>query len=83
MSNEIVSASPRTSTALEEALLGAFMVRNVSRRVCSWKVPGVSPVGITLKDSRGDTASEVAERRPILSQERYLGCALATGCNCR
>jgi hypothetical protein len=26
-----------------------------------------------VKDSRGEMASEVAEKRPILSQDRYLG----------
>ena len=73
--NEIVSASPRTSGALldlDEGLVLDLMVRSVSRRVWSWKVPGVSAVGMTLKDSRGDTASEAAESIPILSQERYL-----------
>lgn len=47
--------------------------RNVSRSVWIWNVPGVSAVLETRKDSRGEMASEVAERRPILSQRRNLG----------
>lgn len=35
-------------------------------------MPGVSAVGIERKDSRGDTASVLAERMPNLSQLRYL-----------
>jgi hypothetical protein len=48
------------------------MERKVSRSVWIWKVPGVSAVGRSVKDSSGVTASEAAVRRPILSQERYL-----------
>lgn len=72
VSNVMASASPRTSQVLDDALFGALMVRNVSRRVWIWNVPGVSAVGIMLKDSRGDTASDVADNRPILSHDRYL-----------
>jgi hypothetical protein len=35
-------------------------------------VPGVSAVGIERKDSRGDTASVLADNCPILSQLKYL-----------
>jgi hypothetical protein len=49
------------------------MVRKVSRRVCIWKVPGVSAVGRMEKVSSGVMASDAAVRAPILSQERYLG----------
>jgi hypothetical protein len=66
-------SSPRTSggaLALEER--EGRMVRKVSRRVWIWKVPGVSAVGMRVKDSSGEMASDVAVRMPILSQERYL-----------
>jgi hypothetical protein len=35
-------------------------------------VPGVSAVGIERNDSRGDTASVLAESIPYLSQPKYL-----------
>lgn len=44
----------------------------VSRRVWIWNVPGVSAVGMQLKDSRGETASVLADSIPYLSQLRYL-----------
>jgi hypothetical protein len=50
----------------------SFTVRNVSRRVCSWNVPGVSAVGTAVQVSRGETASDVALRIPYLSQLRNL-----------
>ena len=58
--NDVVSASPRISgnaEAFEEGLL----VRKVSRKVCIWKVPGVSEVGMQLNDSRGETAVEMCQ----------------------
>lgn len=48
------------------------IVRNVSRSVWIWNVPGVSAVGRIEKVSSGEMASAVAVRRPILSQLRYL-----------
>lgn len=48
------------------------MPRKVSRKVWIWNVPGVFAVGKTEKDSRGETASEVAEREPSFAQARYL-----------
>jgi hypothetical protein len=69
----IASASPRISgNALDFEDVDGLMVRNVSRRVCIWNVPGVSAVGIERKDSRGDTASVLADNIPNLSQLRYL-----------
>lgn len=71
--NVIISPSPLTSgnaDALEDVV--GLRVRKVSRRVWIWKVPGVSAVGMERKDSRGDTASVLAERIPYLSQLRYL-----------
>lgn len=71
--NVILSSSPRNSAGevdLDDVL--GLMVTNVSRRVCSWKVLGVSAVAMTLKHSRGEMASDVADRKPILSQARYL-----------
>lgn len=71
--NVIMSPSPLTSgnaDAFEDVV--GLSVRNVSRRVWIWKVPGVSAVGMERKDSRGDTASVLAERIPNLSQLRYL-----------
>ena len=73
MLNVIPSASPRISgRALAFDDVDGLMVKNVSRRVCIWKVPGVSAVGIERKDSRGDTASVLADNCPILSQLKYL-----------
>lgn len=71
--NVILSSSPRNSAGAVDFddVLG-LIVMKVSRRVCSWNVPGVSAVGMTLKHSRGDMASDVADRAPILSQARYL-----------
>ena len=72
-SNEISVASPRTSgAALAFDEFDARTVKNVSRKVWIWKVPGVSKVGIMVKDSREVMASELAVKRPILSQLRYL-----------
>jgi len=69
----MASASPRTSgRTLDFEDVEGLIVRNVSRRVWIWNVPGVSAVGIERKDSRGDTASVFAERMPYLSQLRYL-----------
>lgn len=70
----MVSASPRSSAggALGLDDVEVLMVMSVSRIVCSWKVPGVSAVAMRLKDSRGETASDVADRMPILSHARYL-----------
>lgn len=67
------SASPRISgkaLALDDVV--GLMVRKVSRGVWIWNVPGVSAVGIARKDSRGETASVLLDRRPNLSQLRYL-----------
>lgn len=73
MLNVIASPSPLTSgNAVDFEDVDGLMVRNVSRRVCNWKVPGVSAVGIQLKDSRGDTASVLADIMPYLSQLKYL-----------
>lgn len=69
----VLSASPRISgsaEALED--VDGLMVRKVSRKVWIWNVPGVSAVGIQLKDSSGETASVFAERIPYLSQLKYL-----------
>lgn len=69
----IASASPRTSgRALDLDEVEGLIVRNVSRRVWIWNVPGVSAVGIERKDSSGDTASVFADRMPYLSQLKYL-----------
>jgi hypothetical protein len=58
--------------------LDSAVVKNVSCRVCNWKVPGVSGVTITFHVSGGAMASEVAERMPYLSQARYLDYILAS-----
>ena len=69
----IASASPRISgRAFDLDDVDGLMVKNVSLKVCNWKVPGVSAVGIVRKDSSGDTASVLAERSPYLSELRYL-----------
>jgi hypothetical protein len=67
------AASPRISGAADalDDVLG-LMVRNVSRSVCSWNVPGVSAVGMARKFSSGETASVEADRTPYLSHPRYL-----------
>lgn len=68
-----MSASPRISgraLAFEDVV--DLTVRNVSRGVWIWKVPGVSAVGIVRNDSNGETASVLAERIPYLSQLKYL-----------
>lgn len=73
MLNVIPSASPRISgKALAFEDVEGLMVRNVSRSVCIWNVPGVSAVGMARNDSRGDTASVFAENSPNLSQLKYL-----------
>jgi hypothetical protein len=69
----IDSPSPRTSgRALAFEDVEGFIIRNVSRNVWIWNVPGVSAVGIERNDSRGDTASVLADKSPYLSQPRYL-----------
>ena len=66
-------ASPLISgKALAFEDVDGLMVKNVSRKVCIWNVPGVSAVAIARKDSRGDTAEVVAESMPKLSQVKYL-----------
>jgi hypothetical protein len=71
-------SSPLTSGgALGLAEREARTDRKVSRRVWIWKVPGVSAVATRLKVSSGVMASELAVRRPILSQERYLGAVVS------
>jgi hypothetical protein len=77
--NVIASPSPRISgRALDFEDVEGLTVRNVSRNVCIRNVPGASAVGMERKDSRGDTASVLADRRPYLSQLRYLEMLLAT-----
>lgn len=67
---EIDSASPRTSVVF----LVSERARNFSRTVWILKVPEVSGEAVHRNDSSGDIASVVAERKPILSQPRYLPC---------
>lgn len=71
------SSSPRSSAGavdLVDWVWFGLMVIKVSCKVCSWNVPGVLELGsaMTLKHSSGETASEVADRAPILSQARNL-----------
>jgi hypothetical protein len=69
----VLSASPRISGNAEAFDdVEGLIVRKVSRSVWIWKVPGVSDVGIELKDSSGETASVFADKMPYLSQLRYL-----------
>jgi hypothetical protein len=70
----MLSASPRTSAGGAFGLddVDGLMVMKVSRRDWIWNVPGVSAVAMRLNVSTGETASEVADSRPILSQARYL-----------
>ena len=68
MLKEMDSASPRISGILESFV----RVRNLSRWVWMFMVPGVSGDAMHMKDSSGEMASRVAERMPNLSQLRYL-----------
>jgi hypothetical protein len=66
-------ASPRISgKALAFEDVDGLMVKNVSRKVWIWNVPGVSVVGIARKDSSGEIASVVADGIPYLSHPKYL-----------
>ncbi len=71
VSNVISVASPRISGD-PFGFVDSLTVRNVSRTVCSWNVPGVSAVGTAAQVSGGETASDVAVRMPYWSQLRYL-----------
>lgn len=69
----VASASPRISgEAFDFEDVEGLTVKNVSRNVKIWNVPGESAVGTDRNDSRGDTASVFADRIPYLSQLKYL-----------